>query len=87
MTNYYYRLNSTGKAQLRDFLANNYKRYDADDDDQFSAFCIELEDNRNLYGQPIGTLEIDSYISTSGHTVVDNFYDNCFDAEEIDEDE
>lgn len=87
MTNYYYRLNATGKAQLRDFLAKAYKNYDADDDNQFSAFCIELEDNRNLYDQPIATLEIRSNDSLSGHTENDTFYDDCFEAEEIDEDE
>lgn len=87
MTNYYYRLNATGKAQLRDFLANNYKHYDADDDDQFFAFCIKLEDNRNLYNQPIATLEIRSNDSLSGHSETDTFTDDCFDAEEIDEDE
>lgn len=87
MTNYNYRLNATGKAQLRGFLANNYKHYDADDNNQFLAFCAEVEDSRNLNNQPIGVLEIRSNDSLSGHTENDTFSDDCFDAEEIDEDE
>lgn len=87
MTDYNYYLNKTGEDQLRDFLAENLKNYDPDDRDMFEAWKVKLIDSKQIDGHEIGYIEIQGYASTSGSPVVGTFYDDCFDTEEVEEED
>lgn len=87
MTQYKYYLNKTGEDQLRKFLAENLKNYDPYDRDMFEAWKVDLIDSRQIYGNTIGYIEIQGYASTSGNPVVETFSDDCFDTEEVEEED